>query len=112
MNVPAFARTLRRDRREHSSILYRRLQPRSRCGCAVCSIIVASSTLSATSRANADHALSTAKRIAAGVVAINTSNMHNVGLPFGGYKNSGVGGEEALEELLSYTQVKAVHIAL
>lgn len=59
-----------------------------------------------------NQALSTAKRIAAGVVAINTSNMHNVGLPFGGYRNSGVGGEEALEELLSYTQVKAVHVNL
>jgi acyl-CoA reductase-like NAD-dependent aldehyde dehydrogenase len=55
-------------------------------------------------------ALTTARRIEAGVVAINGSTMHYVGLPFGGFKNSGVGGEEALEELLSYTQVKAVHI--
>lgn len=57
-------------------------------------------------------ALSTARRIDAGVVAINSSNMHFVGLPFGGFKNSGVGGEECLEELLSYTQVKAVHIQM
>ena len=57
-------------------------------------------------------ALTTARRIDAGVVAINSSNMHFVGLPFGGMKNSGVGGEECLEELLSYTQVKAVHIEL
>ncbi|MDX2222192.1 MAG: aldehyde dehydrogenase family protein [Rhodospirillaceae bacterium] len=57
-------------------------------------------------------ALTLARRIQAGVVAVNSSNMHAVGLPFGGVKNSGVGGEECLEELLSYTQVKSVHIAL
>ncbi len=59
---------------------------------------------------NLTEALSTARRIDAGVVAINSANMHVVGLPFGGSKNSGIGGEESLEELLSYTQVKAVHI--
>lgn len=59
---------------------------------------------------NLTEALSTARRIDTGVVAINSANMHVVGLPFGGSKNSGVGGEESLEELLSYTQVKAVHI--
>jgi acyl-CoA reductase-like NAD-dependent aldehyde dehydrogenase len=57
-------------------------------------------------------ALTMAKRIHAGVVAINSSTMHFVGLPFGGVKNSGLGGEEALEELLSYTQAKTVHIPL
>jgi betaine-aldehyde dehydrogenase len=57
-------------------------------------------------------ALTTAKRIESGVVSINGSSMHFVGLPFGGMKNSGLGGEEALEELLSYTQTKSVHILL
>jgi len=57
-------------------------------------------------------ALTTAKRIHAGVVTINGSSMHFIGLPFGGVKNSGLGGEEALEELLSYTQAKSVHIML
>jgi aldehyde dehydrogenase (NAD+)/betaine-aldehyde dehydrogenase len=57
-------------------------------------------------------ALSTAKRIESGVVTINGSTMHFVGLPFGGVKNSGLGGEEALEELLSYTQAKSIHILL
>jgi aldehyde dehydrogenase (NAD+)/betaine-aldehyde dehydrogenase len=57
-------------------------------------------------------ALSTAKRIESGVVTINGSTMHFVGLPFGGVKNSGLGGEEALEELLSYTQSKSIHIRL
>lgn len=57
-------------------------------------------------------ALNTAKRIESGVVAINGSVMHFVGLPFGGVKNSGLGGEEALEELLSYTQSKAIHVLM
>ena len=57
-------------------------------------------------------ALGAAKRFQAGVVAINHTVMHFVGLPFGGHKNSGIGGEEGLDELLSYTQTKSVHIAL
>lgn len=57
-------------------------------------------------------ALTTAKRIEAGVVAINGSAMHHIGLPFGGARNSGLGGEECLEELLSYTQTKSVHILM
>ena len=44
------------------------------------------------------------------MVWINTSGQHFVGTPFGGWKDSGLGGEECLEELLSYTQVKAVHV--
>ncbi len=57
-------------------------------------------------------ALDAARRIEAGVVNINGAKMHFVGAPFGGVKNSGLGGEEALEELLSYTQSKTVHITL
>lgn len=57
-------------------------------------------------------ALGAAKRFKAGVVAINHTVMHFVGLPFGGHKNSGVGGEEGLDELLSYTQPKSFHIQL
>ncbi len=50
------------------------------------------------------------RRIQAGVVWINTSGQHFVGTPFGGWKDSGLGGEECLDELLSYTQTKAVHV--
>ncbi|MCB2106855.1 MAG: aldehyde dehydrogenase family protein [Rhodobacteraceae bacterium] len=57
-------------------------------------------------------ALGAAKRFQSGVVAVNHTTMHFIGLPFGGYKNSGVGGEECLDELLSYTQTKSIHIAL
>jgi len=50
------------------------------------------------------------RRIEAGTVWINTAGQHFVGTPFGGWKDSGLGGEECLEELRSYAQVKAVHI--
>jgi acyl-CoA reductase-like NAD-dependent aldehyde dehydrogenase len=33
-------------------------------------------------------------------------------VPFGGFKNSGVGREEDLSELLSFTQVKTVNVPL
>jgi acyl-CoA reductase-like NAD-dependent aldehyde dehydrogenase len=46
----------------------------------------------------------------AGTVWINTAGQHFVGTPFGGWKDSGLGGEECLDELLSYSQVKAVHV--
>lgn len=46
----------------------------------------------------------------AGVVWVNGVSSHFVGVPFGGVKDSGLGAEESLEELLSYTQQKAVHI--
>jgi aldehyde dehydrogenase (NAD+)/betaine-aldehyde dehydrogenase len=57
-------------------------------------------------------ALNAVRKLQAGVVNVNGSRMHFVGAPFGGVKNSGIGGEEGLEELLSYTQEKAVHITL
>lgn len=57
-----------------------------------------------------DTALRTMRRLAAGTVWINHASQHFVGTPFGGWKDSGLGGEECLEELLSYTQVKAVHV--
>jgi betaine-aldehyde dehydrogenase len=50
------------------------------------------------------------RRIEAGTVWVNTAGQHFVGTPFGGWKDSGLGGEECLDELLSYTQVKAVHV--
>ncbi|MDB5650505.1 MAG: aldehyde dehydrogenase [Hyphomicrobiales bacterium] len=50
--------------------------------------------------------------VQAGVVWINEVSRHFLGAPFGGYKQSGLGREECLEELLSYTQEKHVHINL
>ena len=55
-------------------------------------------------------ALRMVRAVQAGTVWINTAGQHFVGTPFGGWKDSGLGGEECLDELLSYSQVKAVHV--
>lgn len=46
----------------------------------------------------------------AGYVWVNDSSRHFPGLPFGGVKASGLGKEESLEEILSFTQSKTVSI--
>jgi acyl-CoA reductase-like NAD-dependent aldehyde dehydrogenase len=57
-------------------------------------------------------ALKTALRVKSGYVWINGTSAHYMAMPFGGYRNSGTGREEGLEELLSYTEEKAVHVML
>jgi 2-formylbenzoate dehydrogenase len=47
-----------------------------------------------------------------GYVWINGSSRHFWGMPFGGTKSSGVGREESVDELLSFTQVKSVSVFL
>jgi betaine-aldehyde dehydrogenase len=54
----------------------------------------------------------TASRLEAGYIWINGSSRHFTGAPFGGFKNSGIGREESLEEMMSYTQIKTVHTLL
>ncbi|CAA9214110.1 MAG: Aldehyde dehydrogenase [uncultured Acetobacteraceae bacterium] len=61
--------------------------------------------------------LTTAHRMAAGIQAgtvwVNTwAEQGNKALPFGGYKQSGIGREGGLEVLDAYTQSKTVIIAL
>ena len=51
-----------------------------------------------------------ARDIQAGYVWVNETARHFLGAPFGGFKDSGVGREEDLGELESYTQVKNVNI--
>nr|MDT0660380.1 aldehyde dehydrogenase family protein [Micromonospora sp. DSM 115978] len=46
----------------------------------------------------------------AGFVWVNGTSRHFPGVPYGGYKASGVGREECLEELHSFTQVKSITI--
>lgn len=46
--------------------------------------------------------------IAAGYVWVNDASDHYLGASFGGVKQSGVGGEECLEEMFSYTEAKTV----
>lgn len=57
-------------------------------------------------------ALRAARRVQSGYIWINGASGHFYGTPFGGMKNSGLGREEGLDELLSYTQVKTIHVML
>ena len=52
----------------------------------------------------------TAARVEAGYVWVNSSSAHYLGAPFGGYKHSGLGREESIEELMDATQIKNVHV--
>ncbi len=52
----------------------------------------------------------TASAVEAGYVWVNEVAKHFLGTPFGGYKQSGIGREECLEELLFFTQEKNIHI--
>jgi betaine-aldehyde dehydrogenase len=58
--------------------------------------------------------LSRAHRLAAavqsGYVWVNDAATHYVGVPFGGYKQSGLGREESIEELLACTQIKNINV--
>lgn len=49
------------------------------------------------------------RRIDAGYIWVNGVSAHYRGVPFGGMKNSGVGREEGLEEMLSYTETRAIN---
>ena len=51
-----------------------------------------------------------AMAVEAGYVWVNETSKHFLGTPFGGFKQSGLGREECLEELLAFTQEKNVHI--
>jgi betaine-aldehyde dehydrogenase len=53
-----------------------------------------------------------AARVEAGYVWINASSTHFPGAPFGGYKQSGLGREESIEELMDCTQIKTVNVVL
>jgi len=59
--------------------------------------------------------LRTAHRMAAeleaGYLWINAASRHYWGAPYGGFKDSGVGREEGIDELLSFTQVKTVNMS-
>ena len=57
-------------------------------------------------------AVRTARALEAGYVYVNGSGRRPGGMPFGGWKNSGLGQENGLEELLSYTREKVVTVTL
>jgi acyl-CoA reductase-like NAD-dependent aldehyde dehydrogenase len=53
-----------------------------------------------------------AKSIKAGTVWINTYNLYDPALPFGGFKDSGFGRDQGKDALEKYTQTKSVWVAL
>jgi aldehyde dehydrogenase (NAD+)/betaine-aldehyde dehydrogenase len=58
------------------------------------------------------NALNTAHRVHSGYIWINGVGPHYLGVPYGGKKGSGVGREEGIEEMLSYTETKVLNIVL
>jgi betaine-aldehyde dehydrogenase len=54
-------------------------------------------------------AMETAERLEAGYVWINSTGRY-LGAPYGGWKQSGIGQEECVDELLSYTRIKNVNM--
>lgn len=59
-----------------------------------------------------DRAYRLTRELEAGYVWVNDSTTHFIGTPFGGFKNSGTGREESVDEVLSYTLQKTVHVVL
>jgi len=59
-----------------------------------------------------NRALETAHKLKAGTVWVNCINTLNANVPFGGYKQSGIGRELGEYALHNYTNVKAVHVNL
>lgn len=57
-------------------------------------------------------ALRTARRIESGYISINGTGRRPTGSPFGGFKSSGIGKENALDELLSYGREQSVTVTL
>jgi betaine-aldehyde dehydrogenase len=53
-----------------------------------------------------------AARMDAGYVYVNGSGRRPLGTPFGGWKHSGLGKENSVDELLSYTRAKTVAVTL
>jgi len=53
-----------------------------------------------------------ARRLQAGTVWVNTYNVYDTALPFGGYKQSGFGREMGMHALEHYTQTKSVFVDL
>ncbi|KIJ92760.1 hypothetical protein K443DRAFT_685075 [Laccaria amethystina LaAM-08-1] len=61
---------------------------------------------------NGSRAIRVAHAIESGTVWVNCAQMGELSVPFGGYKQSGIGRELGEYALDTYTQVKAVHVNL
>jgi aldehyde dehydrogenase (NAD+) len=55
-----------------------------------------------------DRALAVTRRIRAGVMMVNGGNIYSPDLPFGGYKDSGVGRQNGIAGFDQYTETKSV----
>jgi acyl-CoA reductase-like NAD-dependent aldehyde dehydrogenase len=53
-----------------------------------------------------------ASKLQAGTVWVNTYNVYDTAVPFGGYKQSGFGREMSMHALEHYTQTKTVWVDL
>lgn len=53
-----------------------------------------------------------ASELEAGSLYVNNYNVYPVGVPFGGYKKSGLGRENGPEALDLFTQVKSVYVEM
>lgn len=53
-----------------------------------------------------------AQQLQAGVCWVNNYNVTPVGMPFGGYKHSGLGRENGMVTLSHYSQVKSIYVEL
>ncbi|KXN88376.1 Aldehyde dehydrogenase [Leucoagaricus sp. SymC.cos] len=59
---------------------------------------------------NSARAIRMAHALEAGTIFVNSALVGDINVPFGGYKQSGIGRELGEAALKTYTQVKAVHI--
>ncbi|MBE2274808.1 MAG: aldehyde dehydrogenase [Rhodobacteraceae bacterium] len=61
---------------------------------------------------NINTALNTARRLRAGSVWVNNFDESNITMPFGGYKQSGIGRDKSLHAIEKYTELKATWVKL
>jgi len=61
---------------------------------------------------NVDKCIRVAHSLNAGTAWVNCTNILEVSVPFGGYKQSGIGRELGEYALANYTSVKAIHVNL
>lgn len=61
---------------------------------------------------NLNNALRTAQKLKTGYIWVNAVSEHYKAVPFGGYKNSGIGKEEGVDEIISYTEAKTINIII
>lgn len=61
---------------------------------------------------NLQRAYRVASALEVGSLYINNYNVYPVGVPFGGYKKSGLGRENGPDTLDYYTQVKSVYVEM